>query len=77
MSDMMTRTFRVHLAHDGANDIWYVESSDLPGLFVEAPTIDEAIAVARDAAPHLARANLAVEGMITLRFTQDVATEAA
>jgi len=38
--------------------VWFVESSDLPGLNVEAPTLDGLIEVVADLAPDLIETNL-------------------
>lgn len=48
----------VTVCHDEQEGIWYVESSDLPGLNVEAPTYDELVEVIADVAPDLIAANL-------------------
>lgn len=37
----MTGTLVVKLAFDAEAQVWYVESSDVPGLNLEAPSLDE------------------------------------
>jgi predicted RNase H-like HicB family nuclease len=48
----------VTVAWDASNGIWFVEESDLPGLCVEARTLDEMMAVIDDVAPDLLEANV-------------------
>jgi hypothetical protein len=49
----------VTVAHDEAEGVWYVESSEVPGLNAEAPTLDVLIEVIADVAPELIAANIA------------------
>jgi predicted RNase H-like HicB family nuclease len=48
----------VTVCHDEREGIWYVESSDVPGLNAEAPSYDELVEVIADLAPDLVAANL-------------------
>jgi len=43
----------VTLRYDGENHIYFVHESDVPGLHVEASTVDEAIEIIRDVIPDL------------------------
>lgn len=49
----------IHLAHDEEADVWYVAESDIPGLFLEAPTPQELISRLKDAAPEMVQLNQA------------------
>jgi hypothetical protein len=51
-------TLAVFVSHDKGQKIWHILSSDIPGLNVEAETLDELIGVISDAAPDLIAANL-------------------
>lgn len=53
----------VTVRHDEGQGIWYVESSDVPGLNAEAPTYDELVEVIADLAPDLVAANLPEAGL--------------
>jgi hypothetical protein len=48
----------VTVAHDEAEGVWYVESSEVPGLNAEAPMLDVLIDVIADVAPELVAANM-------------------
>lgn len=48
----------VNAARDGDAGVWFVESSDLPGLNVEAATLDEFVEIVADLAPDLIETNL-------------------
>ena len=48
----------VMLAFDADNQIWFVERSDLPGLCVEAATLDEMQSIIGDLAPDLFATNV-------------------
>lgn len=50
--------FTVTVSHDEAGRVWFVQSSDVPGLNAEAPTLDELVAVIADVAPELIASNL-------------------
>ena len=50
--------FSVNTCYDKKEGIWYVLSSDIPGLHVEAETLDEFVMVIADVAPDLIAANL-------------------
>lgn len=49
----------VHLAYDEEANVWYVASSDIPGLFLEADTPQELISRLKEAAPEMLALNLA------------------
>lgn len=49
---------KVIVSHDEGEGIWFVLSSDIPGLVVEAPTYDALIEIVTDAAVDLVEANL-------------------
>jgi predicted RNase H-like HicB family nuclease len=51
-------TLAVNVSHDKQEHVWYVLSSDIPGLHAEAETLDELVAVISDVAPDLIAANL-------------------
>jgi hypothetical protein len=61
---MPPRLIVVNAARDEDAGVWFVESSDLPGLHVEAPTLDSLVEIVVDVAPDLVAANLpdALEG---------------
>jgi predicted RNase H-like HicB family nuclease len=48
----------VDISYDEKESIWYVLSSDIPGLHVEAETLDKLVTVVSDVAPDLIVANL-------------------
>ena len=48
----------VTVSHDELEGVWYVESSDVPGLNAEAATLEALIEVVADLAPELVAANL-------------------
>jgi hypothetical protein len=50
--------FTVTVSHDEAERVWFVQSSDVPGLNAEAPTLDELVQVIADVAPDLIASNL-------------------
>lgn len=52
------RTFNVHVAHDADANLWWVESSDIPGLNVEAASYEALLEVVLDAAPELIEFNV-------------------
>ncbi len=51
-------TLTVNVSHDKQENVWFVLSSDIPGLHAEAETLDELVAVISDVAPDLIAANL-------------------
>jgi predicted RNase H-like HicB family nuclease len=53
----------VTVCHDEREGVWYVESSDVPGLNAEAPSYDELVEVIADLAPDLVAANLPDAGL--------------
>ena len=48
----------VNVNHDKKENVWYVLSSDFPGLHAEAETLDELVAVISDVALDLIAANI-------------------
>jgi len=50
--------FTVTVSHDEAEGVWFVQSSDVPGLNAEAPTLDALVEAITDLAPDLVAANL-------------------
>ncbi|HUE46946.1 MAG TPA: DUF1902 domain-containing protein [Aestuariivirgaceae bacterium] len=55
--------FTVTVCHDEDEGVWYVQSSDVPGLNAEAPTLDALVEVVTDLAPELVAANLPDAGL--------------
>ena len=51
-------TLAVNVSHDKQKSIWYVLSSDILGLHVEAGTLDELVTVISDVVPDLIAANM-------------------
>jgi predicted RNase H-like HicB family nuclease len=49
--------FKVQVARDEDEGVWFVESSNIPGLHAEAKTYEELLEVIVDAAPDLIEAN--------------------
>ena len=52
------RTFNVFVSHDTAENLWFVESSDIPGLNVEASSYEQLVEIVLDAAPDLIDCNI-------------------
>lgn len=52
-------SFRVFVSHDADNAVWFVVESDIPGLNVEAPSLDALVDAITDLAPELISANVA------------------
>jgi Domain of unknown function (DUF1902) len=50
--------FTITVSHDAKEGVWFVQTSDVPGLNAEAPTLEALIEVITDLAPDLAAANL-------------------
>jgi predicted RNase H-like HicB family nuclease len=50
----------VNVSHDKQESVWYVLSSDIPGLHAEAETLDELVTVIADVAHDLIAANLCI-----------------
>lgn len=51
-------SLRVLVDYDDENRHWYVVHSDIPGMFIETQTLDEAVEVILDVAPDLVETNL-------------------
>jgi predicted RNase H-like HicB family nuclease len=56
--DILTMQFTVTVAHDEEEGVWFVESSNVPGLNAEAPTLDALVESITDLAPLLISANV-------------------
>ena len=54
----MARNFIINVCHDEEEQVWYVESSDVPGLNAEAATLVDLVEAVADIAPELIEANL-------------------
>ena len=52
------KSLAVVVNHDRQIGVWYVVSADIPGLHVEAETLDELVSIVADLAPELISANL-------------------
>lgn len=72
-------TLAVNVSHDSQEHVWFVLSSDIPGLHAEAETLDELVAVISDVAPDLILANLpgtagdtaiSIQHMVNLKSAQ-------
>jgi hypothetical protein len=50
--------FTITVCHDEKEGVWFVESSDVPGLNAEAATLDALVEVISDLAPDLIAANV-------------------
>ena len=50
--------FTVTVCHDEAERVWFVQSSEIPGLNAEAATFESLLEIIVDLAPELASANL-------------------
>ena len=50
--------FTVTICRDEKEGVWFVESSNVPGLNAEAPTLDSLVEIITELAPDLVAANL-------------------
>lgn len=50
--------FTVHVRHDDKEGVWFVDSSDVPGLNAEASILDALVEAIADLTPDLIGANL-------------------
>lgn len=55
--------FTVTVCHDEADGVWFVQSSNVPGLNAEAPTLDALVEAITDLVPDLIAANLPDAGI--------------
>jgi predicted RNase H-like HicB family nuclease len=55
------RTFNVFVSHDTKEGVWFVESSDIPGLNAEAQSYEQLVEVVLDLAPELIDVNVSDE----------------
>ena len=51
--------FTATVGHDENEGVWFVQSSDVPGLNAEASTLDALVDVVADLVPDLVAANMA------------------
>lgn len=56
------RNLNVYVSVDADAKVWFVESSDIPGLNVEATTFEKLVEIVIDAAPELIQVNIEQEG---------------
>ena len=56
------RTFNVFVSHDASDGVWFVETSDIPGLNAEAPSYEQLVEIVLDLAPELVDVNLDDDG---------------
>jgi hypothetical protein len=52
-----SETLTVNVCHDMEQSLWFVLSSNIPGLHAEAETLDELLVVIADVTPDLITAN--------------------
>jgi predicted RNase H-like HicB family nuclease len=50
---MTSKSYVVLAQWDEQDSVWYVKASDIPGLFVEAETLEEFREIVYDVAPEL------------------------
>jgi predicted RNase H-like HicB family nuclease len=50
--------FTITVCRDEEEGVWFVQSSDVPGLNAEAPTLDALVEAIADLVPDLVAANL-------------------
>ena len=50
--------FNVVVSRDAEAKVWFVESSDIPGLNVEAASFEDLVEIVLDAAPELIQTNI-------------------
>jgi predicted RNase H-like HicB family nuclease len=55
---MSRMQFTVTVCHDQDEGVWFVQSSDVPGLNAEAATFDDLVQAITDLTPDLIAANL-------------------
>jgi hypothetical protein len=61
----MTEPFRIICRYDDEAHVWYVAESDIPGVCLDAPTIEQLKAKLRLAAPEMAELNAhAIDGPV-------------
>ena len=60
------KTLFVNVTHDKTEGIWYVLSSDVPGLNAEAETLDTLVEIVGDLVPDLLAVNLKDAGADTV-----------
>ena len=51
------RALEILVVHDERHDIWFVDSSEVPGLNVEAGSYDELVDIVKDVTPDLVDMN--------------------
>ncbi len=65
-------SYVINLRYDVENHIYFVYESDIPGLHIEAATVDEVFEIVRDVAP-----DLLGEAAATAKFDFRVELESA
>ncbi len=73
----MDMQFTITVSHDEKEGVWFVQSSDVPGLNAEAASLDELVDVISDLAPGLVTANLPGVDMPTFCIQHMVEPRAA
>lgn len=68
--------FTVAVSHDVEAGVWFVESSDIPGLNAEAETYEALVEIVLDLAPDLIDANLQDESPRRASFPVNVVQHA-
>ena len=58
----------VKMVWDDEAQVWYCESEDIPGLFLESPSFDKLVERVREAAPEVLELNRDYLGPIHLIF---------
>lgn len=56
--DTRVMELTVTVSHDEKESVWFVQSSEVPGLNAEAPTLDALVEAISDLAPNLVAANM-------------------
>jgi hypothetical protein len=59
--------YTVTVAHDEGEGVWFVQSSDVPGLNAEAATLDALVEAVAELAPELVRANGGDTASVSIR----------
>jgi predicted RNase H-like HicB family nuclease len=57
--------FTITVCRDEEEGVWFVQSSDVPGLNAEAPSLDALVEAITDLVPDLVAANLPDSGVAT------------
>ncbi len=65
-------SYVVHIGYDKQESLYYVLSSEIPGLNIEARSVDEFVEIARDLAPDLI-GERAAGSSIDFRYERELA----